>query len=114
MDVTFRQDAAEWSNKVLEASAPKKHCSCWDAMPADVGVGETPKRSRWDHTFNGFAGILMTPISTNAPGFMQEDKHNHYLSDEELDAILPSSGYSIFTHLLGMQDVYGHRTAAHQ
>ncbi|OBZ73801.1 U2 snRNP component prp10 [Grifola frondosa] len=28
---------------------------------------------------------------------MQEDKHNRYLTDEELEAILPSSGYSIVT-----------------
>jgi len=33
----------------------------------------------------------------NAPGFVQEDKHNRYLSDEKLDAVLPSAGYSIVT-----------------
>ncbi|KAL0575606.1 U2 snRNP component prp10 [Marasmius crinis-equi] len=33
----------------------------------------------------------------NAPGFMQEDEHNRYLSDEELDAILPATGYAIVT-----------------
>ena len=39
----------------------------------------------------------MTPIIMNAPGLMHEDKHNRYLTDEELDAILPSSGYAIVT-----------------
>jgi splicing factor 3B subunit 1 len=43
------------------------------------------------------ADVPMTPIIMNAPGFMQEDKHNRYLTDEELDAVLPSSGYSIVT-----------------
>ncbi|KAG2363361.1 hypothetical protein BDR07DRAFT_1483726 [Suillus spraguei] len=28
---------------------------------------------------------------------LQEDNHNHYLSDEELDAILPATGYDIVT-----------------
>ena len=39
----------------------------------------------------------------NAPGFVQEDKHNRYLSDEELDAVLPSAGYSIVTPPPGMR-----------
>jgi Splicing factor 3B subunit 1 len=43
------------------------------------------------------ADVPMTPIIMNAPGFMQEDQHNRYLTDEELDAVLPSSGYSIVT-----------------
>ncbi|KIM83122.1 hypothetical protein PILCRDRAFT_69948 [Piloderma croceum F 1598] len=95
-----KQDSGEWSKETLEASAPKKRRSRWDATPADVGVGETPKRSRWDQTpvsSNGMADVPMTPIIMNAPGFMQEDKHNRYLTDEELDAVLPSSGYSIVT-----------------
>ena len=29
----------------------------------------------------------------NAPGVMQDDKHDHYLSDQELDAVLPATGY---------------------
>ena len=32
---------------------------------------------------------------------MQEDKHNRFPSDEELDAVLPSTGYSIVTPLPG-------------
>ena len=71
-----------------------------DATPADVPVGETPKRSRWDQTpvaSNGSVDVPMMPIIMNAPGFMQEDKHNRYLTDEELDAVLPASGYSIVT-----------------
>jgi len=39
----------------------------------------------------------MTQITINAPGVMQEDKHNRYLSDEELNVILPATGYAIVT-----------------
>lgn len=91
----------EWSQEALEGAAPKKRRSRWDATPADAtAVGETPKKSRWDQTpmaANGGIDVPMTPIIMNAPGFMQEDKHNRYLTDEELDALLPSSGYSIVT-----------------
>ncbi|KAF7983388.1 hypothetical protein HWV62_22397 [Athelia sp. TMB] len=96
-----KADTGEWSKEALESSAPKKRRSRWDATPADVAVGETPKRSRWDQTpvaANGFGNDApMTQIIMNAPGFMQEDKHNRYLTDEELDAVLPTSGYAIVT-----------------
>lgn len=91
----------EWSSEALEASAPKKRRSRWDATPADVAaVGDTPKRSRWDQTpvaGQGPVDVPMTPIIMNAPGFMQEEKHNRYLTDEELEAVLPSQGYTIVT-----------------
>lgn len=89
----------EWSKEALEEAAPKRRRSRWDATPADVNaVGETPKRSRWDQTpVAADQDVPMTPIIMNAPGFMHEDKHNRYLTDEELDAILPSSGYAIVT-----------------
>ncbi|KAN0088822.1 Armadillo-type fold [Tylopilus felleus] len=81
-----------------EASAPKKRRSRWDATPTENAalVAETPKRSRWDQ-----AAVVpdapMTQIIMNAPGIMHEDKHNRYLTDEELDAILPATGYVIVT-----------------
>ena len=72
--------------------------SRWDATPAEAGVGEIPKRSRWDQTPTASSTeVAMAPIIMNAPGFMQEDKRNRFLSDEELDAVLPSTGYSIVT-----------------
>lgn len=91
-----KADTGEWSKEALEASAPKKRRSRWDATPAEVGPGETPKRSRWDQT-PVVVDVPMTPIIMNAPGIMQEDKHNRYLTDEELDAVLPTSGYAIVT-----------------
>ena len=39
----------------------------------------------------------MAQIIMNAPGFMLEEKHNRYLTDEELNAILPPTGYVIVT-----------------
>jgi splicing factor 3B subunit 1 len=86
--------SGEWSQEALESSAPKKRRSRWDATPADVA--DTPKRSRWDQTPSA-AGqdAPMVPIIMNAPGLMMEDKHNRYLSDEELDAVLPATGYTI-------------------
>ncbi|OJA21156.1 hypothetical protein AZE42_13273, partial [Rhizopogon vesiculosus] len=70
--------AQNFSSKVfLEASTPKKCRSRWDATPAEGAVGETPKRSHWDQ-----AAVIpeapMTQIIMNAPGVMQEDKHNRY------------------------------------
>ena len=92
-------DNGEWSKEALESAAPKKRRSRWDATPADVvALGETPKRSRWDQTpvASDAAPVAMTPIYMNAPGLV-EDKHNRFLTDDELDAILPLTGYAIVT-----------------
>ena len=92
--VEKEKPSGEWSQEALESSAPKKRRSRWDATPADVA--DTPKRSRWDQTPSaGGQDVPMVPIIMNAPGLMMEDKHNRYLSDEELDAVLPASGYTI-------------------
>lgn len=100
--------AGEWSQEALDdAAAPKKRRSRWDATPADVGaVGETPKRSRWDQTpANGLPAPIpiLNPMAAKVPlpgtaAFAMGgdgDKHNRYLSDEELDAVLPATGYVI-------------------
>jgi len=93
-----KTDHGEWSKEALEASAPKKRRSRWDATPAEniAAAGETPKRSRWDQVAP-VNEAPMTQIIMNAPGIMHDDKHNRYLTDEELDAILPSTGYVIVT-----------------
>ena len=93
------RDKGEWSKEATESSAPKKRRSRWDATPADAAaVSETPKRSRWDQTpVASNIDMPMTPIIMNAPGIMQDDKQNRYLTDEELDAVLPSAGYAIVT-----------------
>ena len=93
-----KENKGEWSQEALEGAAPKKRRSRWDATPTDVAA-ETPsgKKSRWDQAPAATPDVPMTPIIMNAPGLMHEDKHNRYLTDEELDAILPSSGYAIVT-----------------
>jgi splicing factor 3B subunit 1 len=84
----------EWSQEALEGAAPKKRRSRWDATPSEVS--ETPKRSRWDQA-PAANEQPMTQIIMNAPSFMQEEKHNRYISDEELDVLLPATGFVIVT-----------------
>ena len=75
---------------------PKKRRSRWDAAPTDGS--EAPKRSRWDQTPHQIpSDVAMVPIIMNAPGFMQDDKQNRYLTDKELDALLPTTGYVVVT-----------------
>ncbi|KAH9828714.1 armadillo-type protein [Rhodofomes roseus] len=88
----------EWPKEAFEEAAPKKRRSRWDTTPANVNAaGETPKTSRWDLAPAAAPDTPMQPIIMNAPGFMHEDKHNRYLTDEELEAILPAAGYTIVT-----------------
>lgn len=94
VDPTAAKATGEWEEKALEDAAPKKRRSRWDATPADVEA--TPKRSRWDMA-PAVQEQPMTQIIMNAPGVLQEDKNNRYLSDEELDALLPAAGYAIVT-----------------
>lgn len=97
------------------AAAPKKKRSRWDETPvgttsAGGAPGETPKRSRWDQTPVG--GVATTPRAgavlpygmTPVAGLGGEgvggagvvvDPRNRYLSDEELNAMLPMEGYEI-------------------
>ncbi|RKP05409.1 armadillo-type protein [Thamnocephalis sphaerospora] len=91
--------------------------SRWDATPQMAGA--TPKRSRWDETPAGVpAGMaygatpvgglgMATPVAGQAAGAMtpevaqqmrwerELDERNRPLTDEELDAMLPSAGYKI-------------------
>ncbi|KAF9917452.1 Splicing factor 3B subunit 1 [Lobosporangium transversale] len=89
----------------------------WDATPKVSGAAETPvaKRSRWDETpvapsgmfsatpMAGGLGMVtpnitvpMTPEAMNAQRWEHEiDMRNRPLSDEELDAMFPTTGYKI-------------------
>lgn len=92
-----------------DAVVVKKKRSRWDETPVGTAgtvagaPGETPKRSRWDQTPVGVTATPMamqfgmTPVAGmsgmmlmggGAPGA-------RYLSDEELDQMLPSEGYEI-------------------
>ncbi len=97
-DISAKPDTGEWSKEALDQAAPKKTCSRWDATPAETNgaaVAETPKRSRWDQAPAPEAAQPMAQIIMNAPGFMVKDKLNRYLTEEELDVLLPTEGYAI-------------------
>lgn len=109
----------EWSVGET-APPPKKTRSRWDQTPVPgatpVGAtadGATPRRSRWDQTpvaVNGSATPMgqfgQTPLVASGANGMsllpggelsELDKRNRPLSDEELNAQLPSEGYEIVT-----------------
>lgn len=98
-DISAKPDSGEWSKEALDQAAPKKRRSRWDATPAEtngaVAVGETPKRSRWDQAPAPEGPQPMAQIIMSAPKSLNEDKHNRYMTDEELDVLLPSEGYAI-------------------
>ncbi|MBW0466050.1 hypothetical protein O181_005765 [Austropuccinia psidii MF-1] len=110
--VSTPTSTGEWSNIDETVPPQKKTKSRWDQTPVGTTDGATPRKSRWDQTpvmANGVATPMIlgqfgqTPI--NFPGVngmpilsaeMSElDKRNRPLSDEELDAQLPSEGYEI-------------------
>lgn len=109
-----RVGGGEWDDantaSQQEVAVVKKKRSRWDETPAGpvvggaaAGPGETPKRSRWDQTP---VGVTATPMAmqfgmTPMAGMQvimgggEIDKRNRYLSDEELNQMLPSEGYEI-------------------
>ncbi|CDZ97761.1 arm repeat-containing protein [Phaffia rhodozyma] len=86
-----------------ETPVVKRKRSRWDETPvATSAVAETPtgRRSRWDQTpVNGATPATpVVPVASTSStpfGMMAEDPRNRYLSDAELDVILPSEGYVI-------------------
>ncbi|KAM5534543.1 hypothetical protein V8D89_011747 [Ganoderma adspersum] len=87
----------EWSQEVVVDCMPKKRRSRWDEPPSNVmaDVPDLKKTSRWDQAPT--AGAPLPPILMNAPWTKQEDVHGGYLTDQELDALLPIFGYIIVT-----------------
>ncbi|KAN0064703.1 U2 snRNP component prp10 [Thecaphora frezii] len=98
-----QQPAAQ--TETWEGEAPaKKRRSRWDETPVADGSapGETPRRSRWDQTplaasaasSNTSADKAVDPESAgDVPVAL--DPRNRYMTDEELNSILPSEGYKI-------------------
>ncbi|PWN54183.1 putative splicing factor 3b subunit 1 [Violaceomyces palustris] len=80
-------------------ATPRKRRSRWDETPVAGGAApdETPKRSRWDQTpviadaTNGQTDALPTAVETPYP----IDPRNRFMTDEELNTLLPSEGYKI-------------------
>jgi len=91
--------------------------SRWDQTPKGADTSETPTkkgRSRWDETPVAMMGGdtplgnkgMLTPSAAAKMGFTPEhlqamrlerelDERNRYLTDEEIDSLLPSEGYKI-------------------
>lgn len=66
-------------------SVAKRRRSRWDEVPADAEAGDAPKRSRWDEA----------PATDTAKAVAPRNPRVRYMSDAELDALLPSEGYVI-------------------
>ena len=102
--------------------------SSWDATPRAADVTETPtaKRSRWDETPVAPSGMFgatpaaagqfgmvtpnlavpMTPEAMNAQRWEHEiDMRNRPLSDEDLDAMFPTTGYKILEQPASYQPI---------
>jgi splicing factor 3B subunit 1 len=95
----------EWSEKSIEEAAPpKKRRSRWDETPTNANgeaapnaVVPAPRASRWDQAGSVAPAAPMAQIIGIGPTFQPTDvdKHNRYLTDAELDLLLPSTGYVI-------------------
>jgi splicing factor 3B subunit 1 len=82
--------------------------SRWDETPReDVALdgGQRPKRSRWDETpvgptsatpmMSGVSFTPQTPLQLAPNAATEMELRNQYMTDAELDAILPTTGYKI-------------------
>ena len=96
----------EWSKDSTEADAPpKKRRSRWDETPVTgdekavtiTSSAPATRASRWDQTGSSAPAAPMKQIIGIGPTFQptEMDKHNRYLTDSELDLLLPSTGYVI-------------------
>jgi splicing factor 3B subunit 1 len=99
-------NGGEWSKDAIEADAPpKKRRSRWDETPATAdektvaisAAGPATRASRWDQTGSSAPAAPMMQIIGIGPTFQptEMDKHNRYLTDNELDLLLPTTGYAI-------------------
>ena len=126
---------SRWDETPVAPSASSEPTmSAWEATPkvaSGLGGGETPRRSRWDETpvtASGASGppassIANTPFSNpsmytplighisvapeqfNMIRFDAQDVRNRPLTDEEINALLPSEGYRILEPPAGYKPV---------
>ena len=115
-----RWDVSSESTPAPDTAEAKKR-SRWDQTPAPDGVPVPAKRSRWDQapTMNGATPVggpvSATPSHMNSSGFGTDiTGKNAPLSDEELDAMLPSEGYAILDPPPGYEPIraYARKAAA--
>lgn len=104
----------------VEDAQPKKKRSRWDETPAQAAaVAPAPKKSRWDQAPAGATAddgsqpikLEFGKVIPGAENMMRmlagpsADPRNRYMSDEELDALLPSEGYDIVQPPPGYEQV---------
>ncbi|KAG8756052.1 Splicing factor 3B subunit 1, partial [Serendipita sp. 396] len=102
-DDSKQQNGGDQPKDAMDTSAPpKKRRSRWDETPTGdekavttIASGST-RTSRWDQTSPSILAPMAQIIGIG-PTFQptELDKHNRYLTDQELDQILPSTGYVI-------------------
>lgn len=126
--------ASEWDDAGGKGELERRR-SRWDATPdaSLSGMAETPRRSRWDETPVAMQDGSATPLrgegsgdfgfDTGPEGFFPRvmamtpdqaagqrwdaelEARNRPLSDAELDAILPPTGYAILAEPAGYQPI---------
>ena len=95
--VDMKDTKDESFQEVVVGSMPKKRRSRWDEPPSIIAkdVPGSKKTSRWDQPSAGDGSLA--PILMIMPGIKHEDEHGRYLTNEELDAQLPTVGYVVVT-----------------
>ncbi|TIC02451.1 ARM repeat-containing protein [Wallemia mellicola] len=122
--------APEQVDQVKQEEPPKKRRSRWDEAPAEATPSETkPRRSRWDQTPStnpvhdktvadvaamlppALMGLPAVPLGLDPFSAQNSSARNRYITDEELDILLPSEGYAIVPIPEGYQPL---RSSAHK
>ena len=101
-----RWDVASGSTPTTDGEDAKKK-SRWDEAPAINGAAVPTKRSRWDQA-PALGGAAATPVPSTqvAPvSFGTDINRNAFWSDEDLDAMLPSEGYTVLEPPPGYEPV---------
>lgn len=117
VEVTGRKRKKRWDvsgEAVPDGEVKDTKKSRWDKTPAPEGAVQAPtKRSRWDQA-PSLSGPVATPSVPTLPVFGTDiSSRNAPLSDEELDAMLPSEGYKILEPPPGYEPIrnYAKRAA---
>lgn len=103
VEATGRKRKKRWDVSSEEPAAPDtaetKKRSRWDLAPAPDGAPAPTKRSRWDQApaLNSTTPVVNAGVATPAPGGFGNEisARNAPWSDEELDMMLPTEGYTV-------------------
>lgn len=107
-------EKATTSTEAAADATLRKRRSRWDETPTEAGelTAEGSKKSRWDQTPTAAPDTASTQKpALGMDGSFLIDPRNRFLSDEELDQLLPSEGYVIVQPPEGYAPI---RSAAHK